>query len=113
MTKPRHSKAKAGQLRGAGHRTKESKFEKITGGEMHGRAGESLPSHEQTVVGHEQDWERAEDGKPMIPHERKGASPRRARKQNEIVEIEYERGPGSRFQIEGRGPRSKRQNKGD
>jgi hypothetical protein len=35
-----------------------SKFETLTGGEIHGRGGESLPSHEKSIVGSDAEWER-------------------------------------------------------
>ena len=109
MSKPKHPTGKA---RRGSSRSKESKFQKITGGEVHGRGGESLPSRERAMVGQEQDWERAENEPARVSGQRVGKA-RSGPRKNKIVEIEYERGPGSRFQIEGRGPRSKRQSKGD
>jgi len=85
-------------------RSQGEKFQSLTGGELHGRGGESLPSREATLVGRERD-----EGAGGAAR-----SQRRAAK-DQVIEIEYERGPGSRFQIEGRGgvPRSKRSKKGD
>jgi hypothetical protein len=111
--KPKRSSGKARRGGGSARRAKGNKFQKITGGEVHGRAGESLPTREHAMVGQEQDWKRADDERSRISQPTSKTSGGRGRKQNQIVDIEYEHGPGSRFQIEGRGPRSKRQNKGD
>lgn len=89
-------------------RSKGDKFESLTGGEVHGRAGESLSTHEQALVGREPDWQRDENKTSRNSGGDRSAGTRSAR--NQIIEIEYERGPGSRFQVEGRGavPRGKR-----
>lgn len=97
MPTSKRTKAKPGKR----SRAKGDKFQSLTGGEVHGRGGESLPSRERALVGREQEGTA-------------GGSRRMAKDQ--VIEIEYERGPGSRFQIEGRGgaPRSKRsKQKGD
>lgn len=78
-------------------RESESKFDALTGGKMQGRAGESLSSHEETFVGSSEDWE----------HEDVNKSHRKPRSEK-IMEMEYERGPGSKFEIEGRGSKRRK-----
>jgi hypothetical protein len=98
MSKPRSTSRKS-----SGPES-ENKFDVLTGGQMQGRAGESLPVREKTVVGNEH-WEHADE-----PSARK--KPNAAK--DKIIEIEYERGPGSKFEMEGLGrkPRKSRAKKG-
>ena len=94
-------KSQHGRATGKGSK----KLEALSAGELQGRGGESLPSHEKTILGDEQDWEREDD-------EGRGPTARRAPsggRKPHVTEVEYERGPGSKFDIEGQGPRSKRQ----
>jgi hypothetical protein len=90
---------------GIASRTKAKKAGSLTGDELQGRAGHALPAHERTVLGREQEWERANDE----ANSSMTAAVRSAHGSN-VSEMEYERGPGSKFDIEGRGvARSKRQ----
>ncbi|HEU5124529.1 MAG TPA: hypothetical protein VFW05_10750 [Verrucomicrobiae bacterium] len=99
MSKPRSNSAKSSG------RESENKFDALTGGQMQGRAGESLPSREETVVGRDEHWEHEDESitrkKSKIPKDK-------------FIEIEYERGPGSKFEMEGLGrkPKKFRERKG-
>lgn len=62
--------------------------------EIQGRAGESLPAREKALVGKSEEWEREDDS---ASQSNPGQPPEK------VIEIEYESGPGSRFQREGRG----------
>jgi hypothetical protein len=78
--------------------------------EIQGRAGESLPHRQKVVVGNDRDWERAgrDDAEPKKrPRVRRPAATRKKHDKKSVVETAYERGPRSRFQIEGRGARPK------
>jgi hypothetical protein len=84
-----------------------------TGGslEIHGRAGESLPVREKTRLGNEPDWDR---NVPESPAQKVSPSRRKLSARTptgRVIEIEYERGPGSRFQVEGRGAGQNRKRK--
>ena len=98
-TQSRHGKS------GNASRARAKKAESLTGDELQGRAGHALPTHEKTVIGSEQEWERdSGEANSSIT-----AASRSAHGSN-VSEMEYERGPGSKFDIEGRGvARSKRQ----
>lgn len=106
MAKAKQSAARSSETQSSARPAAKRKNGNV-GGDLHGRAGESLPARERATVGNEPDWERAETSAPPEAETRG-----RRRQGNPVVEIEYERGPGSHFQVEGRGrPRSKRQNK--
>jgi hypothetical protein len=75
-------------------------------GKLQGRAGGTLPSREKTVLGRSKEWER-EDETPASRVQKVKAGENRAiprsKKRAKEIEIEYEYGPGSRIQREGRG----------
>jgi hypothetical protein len=104
MSPAKRKSRAAGARRSRRPRARADKFETITGGELHGRGGEALPTHERAIVGQDDDWEHE-----SAAEQPRARTARGARSQKRSIEIEYERGPGSRFQREGRGePRSKR-----
>ena len=101
----RSTEVPTGRRRASARRPKPRRIE---GGEreLQGRAGESLPIHEPTFIGNEPDkhWEYHQGHKPQKESKDTDVNPpRQTSRPRQIVEIEYERGPGLKFQIEGRG----------
>src|SRR5215471_14908584 len=96
----------SGPQRASARRPKPRRLHSAGEQELQGRAGESLSAHEPTFIGNEPDkhWEYHEGShKPQRETKEPGVNPPRRTGRRRIAEIEYERGPRSKHQIEGRG----------